>query len=104
MPTLTLTVSEEIIRQIEDEAKATGRAPDDYARECLATALQLSLKRLAPNSVWVDNEPIYVPPKQAPYWLSQLQPTSDASLQSVVGQWPGEETEEELAHALEQLS
>ncbi len=104
MPTLTLTVSEEIIRQLESEAKTAGRAPDDYASERFATALQLPQKRLAPNTVWVDNTPLYTPPTTPPSWLATIQPETSGAVEAVVGQWPGDETDEEISQALERLS
>ena len=104
MPTLTLTVSEEIIRQLETEAKAAGRAADDYASERFATALQLPQKRLAPNTVWVENVPVYAPPASPPSWLATIQPETPNTVEAIVGQWPGDETDDEISQALERLS
>lgn len=104
MPTLTLTVSEELIYQLEAQAKALGQETIDYASERFATALNLPQKRLAPNTIWVTNEPVYVPPTAPPDWLAAIQPANPTRLEQVVGQWPGEETDEEIRQALERLS
>ena len=104
MPTLTLTVSEEIIRQLETEAKAAGRAADDYASERFATALQLPQKRLAPHTVWIENTPVYNPPASPPSWLETIKPENADGVEAAVGQWPGDETDDEISQALERLS
>ena len=104
MPTLTLTVSEEIIRQLESQAEAAGRAPEDYASERFASALNLPETRLAPNTIWIKNEPVYVPPTAPPSWLQTIKPANSNALETVVGQWPGKETDDEISQALERLS
>jgi|GEM_PF-3043762 hypothetical protein len=43
-------------------------------------------------------------PEGVPQWVRDLRPENPGGLASVVGKWPGDETDEEVAAALQELS
>jgi hypothetical protein len=110
--TITITVPETVAEELEAEAEASGRDLADLAGERLVSALSVMAVRRpgwgAPHTTWEEGQPVYVRP-EPPAWLAGLHPENPPGnatngLNRVVGQWPGDETDEEIEAALERLS
>jgi hypothetical protein len=110
--TITILVPDAVAEELEAEAEASGRDLADLAGERLATALNVTAARSpgqgAPHTSWEGGQPVYIRPAP-PAWLDRLPPVESPvdgtnGLNRVVGQWPGDETDEEIEAALERLS
>jgi hypothetical protein len=82
--------------RLREEAAAAGQEPSEYAsvlmeRQLMRSALEALKDRPRPKSISELKPRIPSPPGTS--WLAQ-----------VVGQWPGDETDEEIHRALEELS
>jgi len=111
--TITITLPDAIAEELEAGAKTSGRSLADFAGEKFALAYDAIPKSLpgegAPNTTWVNGKPVYVRPDTPPAWLTQIEPENPPTdgtngLHCIVGQWPGDETDEEIEAALERLS
>ena len=112
MRSITITVSDEIAEELEAEAHRSGRTIADLAGEQFAIAWNIQPALApgggAPFTQWQNGHPVYQRPAP-PTWLQQqspLNPPDDNTngLHRVIGQWPGEESDEEIDAALERLS
>ena len=113
MRTITITLPDEIAEELEADAQNSGRNLADFAGEKFAIAYNavaaLRPGEGAPNTKWVNGEPVYIPPDAAPEWLTKIEPENPPTdgtngMHRLVGQWPGDETDEEIEAALERLS
>jgi len=77
-----------------DATPALGVTTDD-GREAAARATVLARLREEAKETRAT---------RVPQWLLDLKPENPGGLASVVGRWPGDETDEEIKAALEELS
>jgi hypothetical protein len=94
--TITLELAPEIAAQLREAAAEAGLELGDYARtllegEARRQALEALRNQTPPQSL-ADLKP-RVPP-----------PPGTTGLAMAIGQWPGDETDEEIEAALEELS
>ncbi len=90
--TMTLNLTPEMEREIQEAAARQGKTVETLTQEALTAAMIADLR----------NRPV-------PQSLDELKPRVSpppgmTALQMVVGQWPGDETDEEINKALEELS
>ena len=95
-----MSVTIELTKSMEDElesrAAANGQAPSELARD----VLQNHLVHEALNKL-KHTDPV----KSLQGLQSRRQiPVGSTSVREIVGKWPGDETDEEIAAALEELS
>ena len=90
--TITLDLTPQAEQEIQEAAERQGKTVEELARQAITAAMIADLRdRPIPQSL-ADLKP-RVPP-----------PPGKTSLQMVVGQWPGDETDEQVNKALEELS
>lgn len=90
--TITLELTPELETALKEEAERQGIAPEGLTPEAVMARLIAELKhRPVPQSL--DE----IKPRRLP-------PPGKTAMQMVVGQWPGDETDEEIRAALEELS
>ena len=94
--TIELKLSPAAEARLREEAASAGQEPGEYAseliqRQMIRIALDALKDRPRPKSV--DELKPRIPSPPGTSWLAQ-----------VVGQWPGDETDEEIGKALEELS
>lgn len=87
---LELTRDEEA--ELTKEAERQGLTPEELTRQAVMQTLIAGLK----------NQPI--PQSVEEIKPRRLPPPGKTAMQMVVGQWPGDETDEEIFRALEELS
>jgi hypothetical protein len=94
--TITLEVTDEMQKEIEEAAARQGQDAVTY----LQTILQ---DRLMAQRIDALRD------RQSPQSLEEIEPKSPLppgsnGLDLIVGQWPGDETDEEIRQALEEIS
>jgi hypothetical protein len=105
--TITLELTPEEAELLREAAAAEGTDAASYIRHLVfATALNAPLPAAgkgAPHTYWQNGRPVYHRP-EPPEWLQQqLQDSAEdetKTLRRVIGQWPGDETDAEIADAL----
>jgi hypothetical protein len=94
--TITLDLPLEVAEQLRTEAARCGQDTSDYLKSLLESHVRLQalreLKARKPPSSLADLKPRTPPP-----------PGSNG-MDQVIGQWPGEETDEEIRAALDEIS
>ena len=104
--TLELTPAEEA--RLRAEAAAHDCDLHAYIREKLLASGPLLPGHGAPHTIWEAEQPRYQRPAP-PGWLEATAPENPPTdgtngLHRLVGRWPGKESDEEIAAALERLS
>ena len=90
--TVTLELTPELETALKEEAERQGVSPEGLTPQEVMERLIAELKhRPVPQSL-ADLKPRRLPPPGKTAW------------DMVVGQWPGDETDEEIRQALEELS
>jgi hypothetical protein len=94
--TLTLDFSPEVAEQFRHEAARRGQETGEYVKTLVEGQLRLqalqALKERKPPRALADLKP-RIP-----------SPPGSNGLEQVIGQWPGEETDEEIQTALDAIS
>lgn len=89
--TITLDLKPEEEQELREEAGRQGATLDDFAQQALMEKLIAGLKnRRIPQSL--DE----IKPRRLP-------PPGKTAMEMIVGQWPGDETDEELLAALKAM-
>ena len=89
--TLTIELEPGMEREINKEAARLGVTPEELAKRAMMQTLLAGLKgRRVPQSL--DE----IKPRRLP-------PPGKTAMQMIVGQWPGDETDEELQAALKAM-
>ena len=90
--TITLNLVPEVEQEIQEAAARQGKTVEALTQEALMAAMLTELRnRPVPQSLDAL-KPRRLPPPGKTVW------------DMIVGQWPGDETDEELQRALEELS
>ena len=94
--TLQIELPSALERQLEEEAARSGQEAGEYVVSLVERQLQIkaleALKHRKPPQTLADVKPrVTTPPGQN--WL-----------ESIRGQWPGDETDEEIERLLEEIS
>ena len=90
--TITVEMTPQAEQEFQEAAQRQGKTVEALAQEAFTAAMIVNLRnRPVPQSL--DELKPRVPP-----------PPGKTALQMVVGQWPGDETDEEINKALEELS
>ena len=90
--TITLDMVPETEREVREEATRRGETVEEMTQQALMKTLIAGLK----------NRPV---PKSLDELRPRRQPPSGkTAMDMIIGQWPGDETDEEINKALEELS
>jgi hypothetical protein len=89
--TITLEVTPEMEQELEDEASRRNQTLEELTKQALMRTLIEGLKERP------------IPQSLAELKPRRLPPPGKTAMEMVIGQWPGDETEEELLAALKAM-